>query len=105
MMQAGRSPMSKMTYIRIRWLHAFPDSPVDYWSELDCERFETRKLEYYRDGTVGYASAVEAVGDTVLGVLTVPLLHEIASNPEFEPEEITKADFEQKWEIRHLSSR
>ncbi|ULR47139.1 hypothetical protein [Rhizobium sp. K102] len=77
--------MSEHTYIRVQWLHDFPEEPVDLWSELDRERFETRKLEIFRNGTVGYASASEAVGGTMLGIVPVPSLAEIAADSEFEP--------------------
>jgi hypothetical protein len=56
--------MDEYTYIRVRWLHDAPDEPVDLWSELDCQRFETRKVEIFRDGRLGYASATEAAGGT-----------------------------------------
>src|SRR6185503_15028408 len=47
------------SYIRVRWQHGHADEPVDLWSELDAARLETRKLEIFRDGRIGYASADE----------------------------------------------
>jgi hypothetical protein len=93
--------MTERTYLRVRWLHEFSDEPVELWSELDGERFETRKLEIFRDGVVGYASAVEAVGGTQLGMVAVPTLNEIAADLQFEPEEVSQEAFERRWETRH----
>jgi hypothetical protein len=92
--------MTEHTYLRVRWLHEFSDEPVELWSELDGERFETRKLEIFRDVAGGYASAGEAVGGTQLGKVPLPPLSEIATYPQFEPEEISQAAFEQRWESR-----
>jgi hypothetical protein len=89
--------MTEHTYIRARWLHDRPDFPIDIWSELDAGRFETRKLEYFRDGRVGYASADGQVGDSWLGIEPFPPLAEILANPEFISEEVSKEAFEQRW--------
>jgi hypothetical protein len=89
------------SYLSVRWLHKSADYPVELWSELDEHRFETRKVEIYADGRVGYASKTERTGDTVLGEeAPVPQLTEIASDPEFEPEETSRADFEARWQTR-----
>lgn len=93
--------MDENIYIRVRWLHDFQDEPVDLWSELDRERFETRKLEIFRDGTVGFASATEATDGTRLGSIPVPPLAEIARDPEFVLEEISQEAFERRWNARH----
>jgi Domain of unknown function (DUF6881) len=93
--------MGEHTYIRVRWLHGFPDEPVDLWSELDRARFETRKLEFFRDGTVGFASAAESAHGTELGSIPVPSLEEIATDPQFLTKEISQAAFERRWKTRH----
>lgn len=92
-----------MDYIRVKWLHANAAYPIWLYSELDSERRETRKVEIWADGRVGYASSadggIETV-DTRLGELPVPLLEEIAKDPEFEPLEISRQEFEQVWSRR-----
>ena len=92
--------MTHYSYIRVRWRHEKSDEPVDLWSELNAERFETRKLEIFRDGRVGYASAYEENGGTRLGKVAVPLIRDIASDAQFEPEEVSKAAFENLWNKR-----
>ena len=42
-----------MHYIDTAWKHSFPKEPVRIVSELDANRWETRKLEFYADGRVG----------------------------------------------------
>ena len=88
------------TYIHVRWLHEFDDEPVELWSELDGERFETRRLEIFRDGSIGFASATEATDRTWLGEIAVPPIDEISQNPQFVAQEISKEEFERRWNAR-----
>ena len=89
-----------MTYIRVTWKHDHRDFPVTLYSELDDQRWEIRKVEVFRDGRMGYASANEAAGGTMLGLVPVPYLSEIARDPEFEPVAITSGEFEEIWSMR-----
>ncbi|WP_082678993.1 DUF6881 domain-containing protein [Sphingobium cupriresistens] len=89
--------IAKYDYIRVRWLHSSQDEPVDLWSELNSNREEVRKIEIWHDGRIGYASQDREAGGTQLGVGALPTLAEIASNPEFEPMEISADDFERCW--------
>jgi hypothetical protein len=89
-----------MTYIRVRWLHENANDPIWLLSELDDNRWETRKLEIYADGSNGYATKDEESGGTMLGLMPVPVIGEIASDPLFHPEEITKEEFEAAWSTR-----
>ena len=89
--------MSTKSFIRVYWRHSSPDEPVELLSELDGERFEVRKVEIWADGRSGYASQAEEVGGTRLGELPVPPLSEIAADPQFEPHEISEAEFDQRW--------
>ena len=85
------------SYIKVDWNHDFQDEPVLLLSELDSDRWETRKVEVFRDGRVGYASKEEEFGGTILGEKRTPSLFEIASDPQFEPVEITQEEFETAW--------
>lgn len=89
--------MSDVSYIRVRWLHASPDEPVELWSELDAARDETRKVEIWADGRVGYASAESVSDGTILGECPVPAMEEIAADPQFQPEIISRSAFEECW--------
>jgi hypothetical protein len=86
-----------MKYIKVFWRHTHPDEPTLLYSELDDARWETRKVEIFRNGKIGYASRTASGGSTGLGIIPVPQLSTIASDPEFEPAEITQEEFEGVW--------
>lgn len=89
-----------MKYIAVKWKHQHPDEPILLYSEVDDTGWETRKVNVYSDGRNGYADQSEATGDTQLSSEPLPALEEIASDPQFEPTEITKDQFEQIWSRR-----
>lgn len=86
-----------MNYIKVKWVHEEKDDPILLYSEIDAERWGKRKVEVFYDDRCGYASASESSGSTRLGKDPVPSLAEITSDPEFEPSEITKEEFEEVW--------
>jgi len=83
-----------MTYIKVRWMHSHLDEPVLLYSELDEGRWEKRKVEVFAGGRCGYASSTESAESTRLGEVPVPPLSEIATDPQFNPTEIDKQEFE-----------
>jgi Domain of unknown function (DUF6881) len=85
------------SYLRVKWKHSFSTEPVLLYSELDGERWETRKVEVFTDGRRDFASASETSGNTRLSKEPLPALEEIASDPQFEPVEITRTEFEEVW--------
>jgi hypothetical protein len=86
-----------MRYIKVEWHHDHNDMPILLYSELDEERWEVRKVEVFRGGSLGYAGHFGSHGPTMLGLVPVPPLAEIASSPEFKPTEITNEEFEEVW--------
>jgi hypothetical protein len=86
-----------MKYIKVEWVHSHRDEPRWLYSELDDESWETRKVEVFPDGSKGYADHLGGVGTTELGVVPVPPLEEIALDPQFVAQEITRQEFEQAW--------
>jgi hypothetical protein len=72
---------------------------------LDDQRWEVRKVEVFREGRMGYADAEREFGGAGLGLVPMPLLAEIAADPQFEPVEITRLEFESVWSeaIAHAS--
>jgi hypothetical protein len=86
-----------MTYLKCKWIHSSPEYPILLYSELDENRWETRKVEIFRDQRIGFAGDGIESADTQLGAMPVPPLEEIARDPQFEPVEITKAEFERVW--------
>ena len=73
------------------------ESPViESYHELDDARWEFRKVEIFRNGKMGYADTSTSKG-THLSITRIPPYSEIASDPQFEPCEITKNEFETIW--------
>lgn len=86
-----------MEYIDVLWLHAHENEPVRLISELDHARFETRKLEFYTDGRIGWADGEHEVLGSILGETSVPALVEINADPQFVGRSISAAEFEELW--------
>lgn len=95
-----------MRYIDVNWLHDFEEEPIRLVSELDLAGYETRKLEFFRDGRVGFASASGASPGTELGTVPVQSIDAINAIGEFEGFTINAADFEALWSVvvRHDST-
>jgi hypothetical protein len=88
-----------MTYIKVSWIHSFEDEPIEILSEIDSQRREVRKVERFRNGTVCFAGPAGVSGSTRLSDEPIPPLSGIAHDPQFAPSLITKADFEQGWQL------
>jgi hypothetical protein len=103
-MSTGRCSVTaehrRVKYLRVGWKHQNPDDPVMLYSELNAERWEVRKVEVFRNGRCGYASPEESSGGTELGKVPVPALTEIVKDPQFEPSEISREEFEAVWARR-----
>jgi len=91
-----------MDYIQVKWIHSHPDEPILLFSEVDENGWETRKLEIFADNRVGFADATEAttLTNTKLSREPLPSLTAISSDPQFQPVEITKDEFERLWILR-----
>lgn len=86
-----------MTYIDVHWIHIDHNYPVRLMSELDDKRHETRKIELYEDGRIGYALSEKNAEDCGLSEEPIPSLDQINSQPEFNGIEIDSATFESLW--------
>jgi hypothetical protein len=72
-----------MEYIYVEWKHSLTDEPIILISEIDENRFETRKIELYSDGKVGFAYEDVEVMNAKLSTEPVPSIEEIATETEF----------------------
>ena len=86
-----------MEYISVIWKHQNDREPVRLVSELDAARFERRKLEFFADGSVGFADDVHEDPRTMLGTVAVPPLSQINDDPQFDGVSITQNEFNQLW--------
>jgi hypothetical protein len=95
----GSEARPAFSYLACEWVHDLPDEPVLLYSELDLERLETRKVEVFRDGSIGWAYADHEVR-SALGEVPVPPMSAIAADPQFRPREISADDFDAIWQRR-----
>lgn len=86
-----------MKYLKIRWRHDFTDEPQWLYSEIDANRAETRKVEVYPSGELGFAYCLESNGSTQLSETNLPSNEEIASDSQFEVFDIDQKEFEEIW--------
>ncbi|WP_433523839.1 DUF6881 domain-containing protein [Nocardia pseudovaccinii] len=86
-----------MRYVKVAWHHDFEDEPVEYFHEVGDDNWETRRVQVYRDGHVEWADETDETATA--GVAEVPIapIEEIAQQPEFEAEEISRGQFEREW--------
>lgn len=55
-----------MEYLKVEWMHQWDDEPIVIYSEIDDCRRETRKIEVFRNGRVGYATRKVTQGGALL---------------------------------------
>lgn len=89
----------------VKWIHAFPLEPVCICSEMNSDRSETRKVEIYVDGRMGFSNGEKSVGGSMLSTEPLPPLQEIATDPQFVPVEISQEEFEKIWAVALLNQR
>lgn len=87
--------MSSYLYSKLR--QPIPGEPVEFYSELDSGRYETRKIEIFEDGRSRHASTLSATQGSRLSTIPIPPKAEIESLAEFETREISQGEFEEKW--------
>jgi hypothetical protein len=93
-----RGDVVSPTYSRCEWFHDFEDESCCIYSELDDERYETRKIEVFKDGTTTRASTEDLWSDPMaLADQPAPSLEKGSAYTEFHMEEIGAAEFEDLW--------
>jgi hypothetical protein len=66
-------------------------------SEIDDNRYETRKIEIWRNGKSGYALHGNEFNGCALGITPIPEIDDINNDPQFRMWMIDKIDFERFW--------
>ena len=66
-----------MFYMRTLWFHDNNDDPSIIYSELDQNRYEVRKIEFFKSGNHLYASQEKERESCILGELPIPKIEEI----------------------------
>lgn len=86
-----------MKYLKCKWIHDFMNEPTIIISEIDENRFETRKIEIFRDGKFGLAAPNLEYMNTRLGEVPLPDMEEIAKDEQFEVQSISSQEFNEVW--------
>ena len=87
-----------MRYLCVRWVHDFPEEPVWLYSEVDDDRWETRKVWIFPNGSMERADGSNHTERVWLAVIQIPDSKVISMQPEFEAKDISADEFEQVWE-------
>ena len=94
-----------MEWIKIIWDHSYDNQPYEIYMELNAERYDLRKLEFFKSGKVGYSYGDIEVNGTGANIEKFPSLEEynrLCSSYEYETlyaERISKDQFEHKWKL------
>ncbi len=94
-----------MEYLAVEWQHDLPDMPIEMYSELDGRRMEVRKVEVFKGGALGFASATNSKPPTKLGIEALPSFQEIASQLDFKPRLSSAAEFDKMWALATQKGR
>lgn len=91
-----------MQYLKVEWLHDFQDEPVLIFGELRAdiqsgELEEIRKIEIFKDGTMGYA-CLEEEYLSLVSESHWPVKEEITQDPQFKVHIITQQEFNLLWQ-------
>lgn len=90
-----------MKYVYVHWKHDIPEEPSHLWYEVADDGFQNRTIEFYADGSVGFAirgSAIDGsedieVGGTRNSTESFPDIEEIIADSQFDASEVTAAEF------------
>ncbi|MFE9324143.1 DUF6881 domain-containing protein [Nocardia sp. NPDC052278] len=86
-----------MRYVKVTWDHDFEDEPVAYFHEVDVDDWETRRVQVYRDGRMEWADRSNETAAAGVAEIPIAPIEEIAAQPEFAAEEISRDQFERAW--------
>jgi len=86
-----------MRYIDVLWHIGLDEEPYRLVSEIGVDNFEVRKIDFFRNGEIGFASEEANTSNTMLGTVEVPTLEEINTDDEFTGKNISATDFEILW--------
>jgi hypothetical protein len=86
-----------MKYILVKWLHEHMGEPVAIYSEIDSLLWETRKVEVFRNGAMGFASKTSSAHSTRLTEIRMPAVVDINLDRQFIACEVSASEFNDVW--------
>lgn len=84
-------------YLRVVWSHSYTEEPIELYSEVDDEGYETRKVQVFRDGRLEWANSEVETELTGLSEHPIGSIEEINSHSDLSASIITKQEFEAIW--------
>jgi len=98
MVEKAEEMSGTLDYIIVEWLHDFKEEPIKIYVEVDKDKYEVRKVEFFRDGKRGICSRDIELGGTMFSTKPYPAFEEIDNDPEFKLSFISMKEFEKVWE-------
>lgn len=93
-----------MRYWKVYWHHDFPDEPIAIYSEIGTDDYESRRVEEFRNGRVGWADKDREHGGTSLTHVKFENIEDVRAQPEFSAFVIAEGEFEGAWQRALTSS-
>lgn len=87
-----------MNYYRVEW-NEIGENPVLFYSEIDDGRWEKRKIEIFKDGSIGIAGLGEEGGGSYLSVEPWPSHYDLGVGDSIVVSEISCEAFEEIWRV------
>ncbi|MEU1277814.1 hypothetical protein [Streptomyces sp. NPDC005805] len=86
-----------MEYWRVEWIHEFESEPIVIFSEIDEVRYETRKVQQYRDRASLKSDEFHESSDIGLSEIRLESIDEVNQQPDFRARVISRSEFEVAW--------
>jgi hypothetical protein len=80
------------------WVSAADDEPVDWYDELDAQRWSIRWVRKYRDGSLKAYSYASPNWRSEMPERPIPPVEEINENPDFLARQISRDEFQANWD-------
>ncbi|OUS25742.1 hypothetical protein A9Q99_19970 [Gammaproteobacteria bacterium 45_16_T64] len=82
-----------MRCIDVEWIRDLEDEPFRLVSAIGDDHFETRQIELFRNGKIGFTSEESHTENARLGIVEVPSREEINSDKKFQGKSTSKQEF------------
>ncbi|MCA6095042.1 hypothetical protein LE181_23080 [Streptomyces sp. SCA3-4] len=86
-----------MEYWSVVWHHDFAEEPILLLSEVGEDGYENRKVVEFRDGRLLKADGQHEGRMVGLSEIPVGAIEEVAAQPEFSAQFISRHEFEEAW--------
>jgi len=92
------------SYFHAVWFDASEDEPVEYYDELDADRYSIRCVRRYRDGRLEACSYTSDNWRDEMPEGPIPPIADINRDSQFSAKEISKSEFEAAWNQAYRSA-